>query len=814
MTEATSRPDREQIERFVRTVLSDAPPNSFIALRSFYDDSGDGPPFQSKFVRIEDDGDLENLVDVAFKMGKAAADCARPVVLCAPLATFTRRTAKTNDLAAGLALTVECDSRAAEAKRVLEAVLGPPSLTVASGGVWTNPDTGACEDKLHLHWALREPAYSPEDQAALAKLRSLACELVGADATSKAIVHPLRLPGSVHRKKEPRLCRILESSDLRIDLHEALAELEGLAALRTCVGPDDQVARQGSAADRKPLAPDLLEGCADRIPNDDLGWAEWNRLGMAFWRASGGAAEGFVVFDAWSSKSRKYDADVTAARWKHYATSPPSRIGAGTLVFLAREADPEFQRHRSQGSASSKQDGETGQALAPLHEAIREVNGKFFVVQVGGSVVIGCYQRDATLERETLYFVKSSDLVLKYKSRKYLVGYTPNGREIWKSLGEAWLESPLRREYDRAEMACSGQCPPDMLNLWRGWGCIPREGSWQTIAEHILYVICGGNEDSYEYLIRLLAWWVQHPAAPGEVAIVLRGKKGAGKGALAQILMRWFRHHAVHISQPRHLTGHFNAHLADCLFLFADEVVWGGDRLAEGALKALVTERAVHIEPKGVNAFQVPNRLKILMASNADWAVPVTADERRYLVLDVSAVRIGDRGYFEQLHAAIAGTEAEAMLLDLLRIDLAGFDHRSVPHTDGLNAQKMEGLDSVGRWWASCLEAERIAGDDINNDYWPAVIRKRDLHAAYIRHAHDHGERHPKFEATFAKRFKELAPTAKSTRPHGKPREWTLQTLEAHRAEFLEVMKIDRWDWHDDEADIAAGNMTPLRRSP
>ena len=32
------------------------------------------------------------------------------------------------------------------------------------------------------------------------------------------------------------------------------------------------------------------------------------------------------------------------------------------------------------------------------------------------------------------------------------------------------------------------------------------------------------------------------------------------------------------------------------------------------------------IEPKGVDPFPMPNRLKILMASNNDWVVPASAD--------------------------------------------------------------------------------------------------------------------------------------------------------------------------------------------
>jgi putative DNA primase/helicase len=76
------------------------------------------------------------------------------------------------------------------------------------------------------------------------------------------------------------------------------------------------------------------------IPNGDIGWEDWNRIGMALWAATTGDEAGFLAFDSFSRKSAKYDADATRARWDHYFKSPPSQIGAGTLFHLADRARP------------------------------------------------------------------------------------------------------------------------------------------------------------------------------------------------------------------------------------------------------------------------------------------------------------------------------------------------------------------------------------------------------------------------------------------------------------------------------------------
>jgi putative DNA primase/helicase len=372
---APLRADRDQLTRFVRALFVHAEEGGVVSLRAFFDDGLAGrrgdPPFAIRAVRLNGAG-LEPLIDAAAELAEEAARAGRPVVVAPPIATFMGGRASERDLREGLAISVECDARAREALAALRGPLGPPTLVVASGGEWIDPTSGEAQPKLHAHWRLSEPAGTPEDQALLKRARTLACELIGADATSKPAVHPMRWAGTWHRKDpgSPRLARIVEHNpDAEVALGDALAELEGLAALRgwaVAEGPP------GPAAD--PAADGgLLAACARVMPNPlppkEPGggprgdWGDWNRIGMAFFRASDGGEAGFAAFDAWSRKDAgKYDGATTRARWEHYRTSPPTRIGAGTLVHEARLADPNFGPRGSRPDARSP-----GEAPAEPH---------------------------------------------------------------------------------------------------------------------------------------------------------------------------------------------------------------------------------------------------------------------------------------------------------------------------------------------------------------------------------------------------------------------------------------------------------------
>ena len=341
---------------------------------------------------------------------------------------------------------------------------------------------------------------------------------------------------------------------------------------------------------------------------------------------------------------------------------------------------------------------------AELAAAIEELNSKYFVLANEGQTVVAEELYDEVLERNRLVFWKDRDLVLYFKNRKVAVGVKPDGSPILKDLGSVWLDHPHRRTYSRMALIPTGPCPEGTYNLWRGFGVEPRPGEWPLIRRHLLEVICDGDQSAYDWLIRWCAHCVQHPDRRAEVAVVLRGDKGTGKGTFAEkIMLGIFRDHGLQISNPRQFTGQFNAHLQGVLFLFVDEAFWAGDKASEGVLKALVTEPTFMIEPKHVNAFIVPNQLKILMASNNDWVVPATAGERRFFVLNVSSCHKDDRAYFDPLCQAINGEELASFLHDLLALDLADFDHRNPPHTSALNEQKLFTADSFERFWFDCL---------------------------------------------------------------------------------------------------------------
>ena len=114
----------------------------------------------------------------------------------------------------------------------------------------------------------------------------------------------------------------------------AIAAEQGWSAKASATDPGDGT---GTSSDLGAVAPDPLLAMAiiDAIPNDELEWDDWVRIGIAIKAALGDEA-GWAAFHGFSVKARKYDQKVTEKEWAGF--KPRGEVGFGTLVKIARYA--------------------------------------------------------------------------------------------------------------------------------------------------------------------------------------------------------------------------------------------------------------------------------------------------------------------------------------------------------------------------------------------------------------------------------------------------------------------------------------------
>jgi Family of unknown function (DUF5906)/Primase C terminal 2 (PriCT-2)/Bifunctional DNA primase/polymerase, N-terminal len=593
-----------------------------------------------------------------------------------------------------------------------------------------------------------------------------------------------------------------------------------------------------------------VESALQSVPNTH-DWHGWFKIGAAIFDAVG--SEGEELFASWSAQSSKDVPADTINKYRSFDRSAPT-VTAASLFWEARQNgwlserelewarateqapsfEPDTMESVDEGYYASQTAVEPAEASSDEIDAVvAEFNENYLVVNENGKAVIYSPTEDPILKRRFYEHLGFEDLRRLYMNRKIQVGTNDKDQPIMANVANVWLGHRERRQFIQGvAFDPTGKRVRDgVLNLWQGFAVQPKAGSWQRMMDHIRRIVCAGNDECYNYVLNWMARLVQKPAEQGEVAIVMRGAEGTGKGTLARALKHICGQHGLHISNSKHLTGNFNAHLRDCVFLFADEAFFAGDRAHTGVLKAIITEPYLAIEGKYQNAIQAPNFLHLMMASNEDWVIPASLEARRFLVLEVSDSRRDDHDYFTALWTEMERGGYEAMLHDLLDHDLTFFNPRRVPHTEGLQTQKKLSLGVTDSWWLDVLQRGYVfqskLGLEADFAQWHDVVTTELLFASYTTFAEKRRERRPLTREELGTYLNGAKVTAKQCRPRNKavgehivdvdhpfggiarkakpnvqPRAWgyKLGALADVRSAFTKATGLTI-DWHDKDGD-------------
>jgi phage/plasmid primase-like uncharacterized protein len=383
---------------------------------------------------------------------------------------------------------------------------------------------------------------------------------------------------------------------------------------------------------------------------------------------------------------------------------------------------------------------ETGGDYPPeTLKKLHEMNSKYAACLLSGKFRISKEVYNAARGFHTVDFIEINSFKNFFANRHCMIHTAKGGMQKAK-LVEVWMNWEGRRSYESVMFDPAGETGDETFNLFRGFAVQPQKGTWEKMKAHIYNVLCSGNDEHYWYLLAWMARIIQDPGGtrPG-VAVVLRGGKGVGKGMFANAFGKIFGESYVPVSTAKGLTGDFNAHLAKALLVFADEAVWAGDKQAEGRLKALITEPTLDFEPKGIDKMTMKSHINLIMASNEDWVIPATEDERRFFVLDLQRHDFMTPEYFEAISEEMENGGYEAMMQELSELDYSKIRLRQAPKTEGLVRQVEESLKPAMEFWRKVLErgyllSEPDTGGPRHTQYgaeqqteWPEAVWKHEI---------------------------------------------------------------------------------------
>lgn len=281
------------------------------------------------------------------------------------------------------------------------------------------------------------------------------------------------------------------------------------------------------------------------------------------------------------------------------------------------------------------------------------------------------------------------------------------------------------------------------LNTWKGWPMDPKPGCCDRLLELIQY-LCSAEANAREvcdWLLKWMAYPLQHPGAKMSSAVIMHGPQGTGKSTVFQCLAKIYGDYATVLNQ-RGLEDRFNADWVDSkLFILAEEVVTRAEMWhIKNELKELVTGEWVRVNPKNIAAYRQRNQVNIAYNSNENQPLPLDNDDRRHCVI-YTPPALGEE-YYDEVFLEIEAGGVAAFYDYLLKLDLTGFHPKKrPPWTESKRALIALSAPSEQRF---ILE---WSNGDMGLPVCPAL--STDVYAAYLKWCKSRGESRPRPDNQF-----------------------------------------------------------------
>lgn len=386
-----------------------------------------------------------------------------------------------------------------------------------------------------------------------------------------------------------------------------------------------------------------------------------------------------------------------------------------------------------------------------IEKAVAELNQRYAFVDNNGAALIIKETPLAGSQQLKISFCTLQSRLHTYANDTVL------DKDRRRTKAEIWMQSPQRRQYEDIVFNpkwCGNpyatKDDPRPYNMWQGFAVEPRPGDCHLFTEHVNEVICSNIPEYSCYFWDWLADMFQNPGGDiPEVAPVLKGDKGCGKGTFFDAITALLGVHALHVHGAKQLLGRFNGHMAEKICILADEALWQQkNKQVEGVLKGMITDKQIAIEKKGIDTIYVDNHIRIIFASNDDGVVPATLGERRFFVLDCSPKHVGDTPYFGAIREELKNGGLQALLHNLLHREIKS-NLRLAPKTVGLWDEITRSFSPEMAFFLHLLETDILTDE-------PQEIKKTTVYTEYANFVRN--SRVSKSQTVFSRCVKDAFP--------------------------------------------------------
>lgn len=180
----------------------------------------------------------------------------------------------------------------------------------------------------------------------------------------------------------------------------------------------------------------------------------------------------------------------------------------------------------------------------------------------------------------------------------------------------------------------------------------------EIILKHIKEILCNNDDKLYDYVVDWVSSMLFRKLT---TALYLQSIQGTGKSLIFSVFLPAVVGYHARVKDNLECLKAFNGDLETCSYLVFEELKRMTNfefNEVETKLKNLITNPKRTHSQKYKDQREVDNLINMVLLTNRN-ALPITSDNRRFVVLDISADKKGDLDYFEKLANCIDSEDTQ-----------------------------------------------------------------------------------------------------------------------------------------------------------
>lgn len=201
---------------------------------------------------------------------------------------------------------------------------------------------------------------------------------------------------------------------------------------------------------------------------------------------------------------------------------------------------------------------------------------------------------------------------------------------------------------------------PGQFNMFRGIKAKKVEvvdvNKINMILEHIFH-LCEDDKDCADYMIKWLAFKLQHLGDKCGTCLILTGAEGCLKSGFCKMLMEMLigEQYSCEVNDIDQIIAKFNSHTQNMVLIVGDEIMNFEGKYKKGisTMKNKITAKKALIERKGQDTMVVNDCASYIITTNDDNPVYIQSDNRRWFMVKCSLPNVGGTEYCKKVFAQL-----------------------------------------------------------------------------------------------------------------------------------------------------------------